>query len=222
MPKHWVYNRYNFPFALREYNGESVERSWRYNCSKVELWCGHKDGEWIWIAEKILYAANELYLGKPPDHGLKQFFYQTIGWHWDAHAHQIRRGLNPLYFNASGFLAMTDGQLEQDAEDMPQRGDAEEEVMYDVGYHRNRLKLVAIDAILHKVSPETLQWLQGGPRPHRPTPLSPGSRPFLTHGTLRSIEAQASSSSQALPPQVLQWMGGLDQTNPVAIDFDSN
>ena len=117
---------------------------------------------------------------------------------------------------------MTDGQLEQDAEDMLQWGDAEEEVMYDVGYHRNRLKLAAIDAILHRVSPETLQWLQGGPRPRRSTPLSPGSRPYLTCGTLRSIEMQANSSSQALPPSVLQWMGGLDQANPVAIDFDSD
>ena len=38
---------------------------------------------------------------------------------------------------------------------MPQRGDAEEELIYKAGYHRNRLKLVAIDAILHRVSPET-------------------------------------------------------------------
>ena len=82
---------------------------------------------------------------------------------------------------------------------MPQWGDVEE-LMYDVGYHRIKLKLAGIDAILHRVSLETLQWLQGGPRPRRPTPLSSGSRPYLTHGTLQSIEAQASSSSQALPP----------------------
>ena len=82
--------------------------------------------------------------------------------------------------------------------------------MYDVGYHRNRLKLAAIDAILHKVSLETLRWLQGGPRPHRSTPLSLASRPYLTRGTLQSIEAQASSSFQALPPRVLQWRAGLD------------
>ena len=88
---------------------------------------------------------------------------------------------------------MTDGQLEQDAEDMLQWGDAEEEVMYDVGYHQSRLKLVAIDAILHRVSPETLRWLQGGPRSCRSIPLFPGSRPYLTRGTLRSIEARASS-----------------------------
>ena len=94
--------------------------------------------------------------------------------------------------------------------------------MYDVGYHRNKLKLAAIDAILHRVSPETLQWLQGRPRPSRPTPLSPKSRPYLTRGTLQSIETQASSSSQALPLRVLQWMGGLDEANPVAIDSHSD
>ena len=107
---------------------------------------------------------------------------------------------------------MMAGQLEQDAGDMLQRGNAKEELMYDIGYHRNRLKLAAIDAILHKFSPKTLRWLQGGPRPRRPTPLSPEGRPYLTRGTLESIEAQASSSSQALPPQVhVQWIGGLNQ-----------
>ena len=104
---------------------------------------------------------------------------------------------------------------------MPQLGDAEE-LMYMAGYHRNRLKLAAIDAILYKVSPETSQWLQGGPRPCRSIPLSLASRPYLTCGTLPSIEAQASSSSQALPPRALQWMGDLDQANPVAIDSDSD
>ena len=222
-PSPWVYNRHNFPFALREYNGKSVEWSWTwYNCSKVEFWCDQEDGDWTRSAEKILYAANELYPGKPSDHGLKQFFYQTLGWHWDANAHQLRRGLNPPYFNASGFPTMTDGRLEQDARDMPQWGDAEEELIYDVGYHRNKLKFAAIDTNLHKVSPETLRWLQGGPRPRRSTPLSLASQPYLTRGTLRSIEAQASSSSQALPPRVLQWMGGLDQANSVAIDSDSD
>ena len=116
---------------------------------------------------------------------------------------------------------MTDGQLEQDVADMPLWDDAEEELMYKAGYHQNRLQLAAIDAILHRVSPETLRWLQGGPRPRRSILLSLASQPYLTCGTLRSIEAQASSSSQALPPQVLQWMGGLDQANPVAIDYDS-
>ena len=67
IPKHWVYNKHDFPFALRKYNGKSVEWSWRYNCSKVELWCDHKDEEWTQSVEKILYAANELYQGSHPN-----------------------------------------------------------------------------------------------------------------------------------------------------------
>ena len=70
---------------------------------------------------------------------------------------------------------MTDGQLEEDAEDMPLQGNAKEELMYEAGYHQNRLQLTTIDAILDRVSPETLQWQQGGPRPHRSIPLSPSS-----------------------------------------------
>jgi len=41
-----------------------------------------------------------------------------------------------------------------------------------------------------------LRWLNGGPRPHNATPLSPGSRPYLTRGTLRSIEARESSRAR--------------------------
>ena len=68
----------------------------------------------------------------------------------------------------------------------------------------------AIDAILHKVAPEKKAWLNGGPRPQRYIPMSPGSRPYRTRGTTQSIEAQGASSSRpsssqpsssrALPP----------------------
>ena len=53
----------------------------------------------------------------------------------------------------------------------------------------------AVDAILHKVAPETKAWLNGGPRPRRCFPMSPGSRPYHTRGTTRNIEAQGASSS---------------------------
>ena len=91
----------------------------------------------------------------------------------------------------------------------------------------------AIDAILHKVAPETKAWLNGGPRPRRRIPMSLGSRPYRTRGTTRSIEAQGASSSRpsssqpsssrALPPRVLLQRGGLDPLDPVAIeDSDSD
>ena len=96
----------------------------------------------------------------------------------------------------------------------------EEELEYEESYHRNRLQLNAIEAILHKVALETKAWLNGGPRPRRRVPMSPGSRSYHTHGTTRSIEAQGASSSQpsssqpsssrALPPRVLLQRGGLD------------
>ena len=41
----------------------------------------------------------------------------------------------------------------------------EDELEYEEGYHRHRLQMNAIDAILHRVSPETKAWLNDGPRP---------------------------------------------------------
>ena len=35
MPTHLVYNPENFPFDLHEFDGDNVEWSWKYNCSKV-------------------------------------------------------------------------------------------------------------------------------------------------------------------------------------------
>ena len=90
-----------------------------------------------------------------------------------------------------------------------------------------------IDAILHRVSPKTKAWLNGGPRPQRRIPMSPASQPYRMRGIVRSIEAQGAfssqpsspraSSSRALPPRVLQWRGGLDPSDLVAIeDSDSD
>ena len=107
----------------------------------------------------------------------------------------------------------------------------EEELEYKEGYHRHKLQMNAIDAILHRVSPKTKAWLNGGPRPRRHIHVSPRSRPYHMRGTTQSIEAQGASSSQpsssrpsssrALPPQVLSRRGGLDPSDPVAIE-DSN
>ena len=103
--------------------------------------------------------------------------------------------------------------------------------MYEEGYHRHRLQMNAIDAILHRVSLETKAWLNGGPRPQRRIPMSPASRSYRMRGTTRIIEAQGAfssqpsssrpSSSRALPPQVLLRRGGLDPSDLIAIeDFD--
>jgi hypothetical protein len=80
--------------------------------------------------------------------------------------------------------------------------------------------LNAIDALLHKFMYDAvLKWLNGGPRPRNAVPLSPESRPYLIHGAARSMEG-ARESSRAR--RGLQWHGGLDPANRVAIDLDSN
>ena len=38
MPTHLVYYPENLPFDLHEFDSENVEWSWKYNCSKVQLW----------------------------------------------------------------------------------------------------------------------------------------------------------------------------------------
>ena len=123
-------------------------------------------------------------------------------------------------------------ELSLDDDDVPGRL-LEDKLEYEEGYHHHRLQMNASDAILHRVSPETKAWLNGGPRPQRHVHVSLASRPYRMRGTSQSIEAQdafssqpsspRASSSQALPPRVLQWRGGLDRLDLVAIeDFDSD
>ena len=81
MPTHLVYNPDDFPFYLYKFDSENVEWSWRYNCSKVQLWSNNANGDWTRNATQITYTANELYSNKPLDYGLKRFIYQTLGWH---------------------------------------------------------------------------------------------------------------------------------------------
>jgi hypothetical protein len=87
--------------------------------------------------------------------------------------------------------------LEEDAHDMPGRGDSSLELYFETSYHKHRLQLAAIDALLYRVTDDmVLRWLNGGPRPRNVTPLSPGSHSYLTRGTLRSMEAGESSRAR--------------------------
>jgi hypothetical protein len=77
---------------------------------------------------------------------------------------------------------------------MPEKRDSSLELHSETSYHKHRLQLAAIDALLHRVMDNAvLRWLNGGPRPRNAAPLSPRSRPYLTRGTLRSMEAGESS-----------------------------
>jgi len=197
MPKDWVLRPTNFPFELLEFDGQCVEWSWLYNRAKVELWNEEMDGTWTRNAQKILYVADELYPNKPPEHGLKRFFYQVLGWHWDTTSRQLKSGKHPPWYNAAGVESVSEHDLEQDADDISLEQDPSVELEFEERYHKHRLQLAAIDALLHRVTDDVvLKWLNGGPRPRNAAPLSPRSRPYLTRATTRSIEAEESSRAR--------------------------
>jgi hypothetical protein len=163
MPNHWVLRPTDFPFKLCEFDGENVEWSWLYNCAKVELWNEYKKGEWIQDLRQILYVADELYPNKPPEHGLKRFLYQILGWHWDTTSMQLKKGRHPPWYNAAGLESVAEHELEEDAHDMLERGDSNLELHFETSYHKYRLQLAAIDALLHRVTDDAvLRWLNGG------------------------------------------------------------
>ena len=154
MPTHLVYNPDDFSFDLHEFDGKNVEWSWKYNCSKVQLWSENADGDWTRSAAQITYAANKMYPNRPPDHGLKKFFDQTLGWHWSEADWALRRGNQSPYYVSCGDLARTTAELSLNNNVIPGRS-LEEELEYEEGYHQHRLQMNAIGAILHKVALET-------------------------------------------------------------------
>ena len=165
--------------------------------ANVELWHENKNGAWTRSALQIMYVADELYPNKPPEHGLKRFFYQYIGWHWDTTSKQLKRGHHPHWYNAAGYESISQHELEQDADDISMERDPRFELQLEDGYHQNRMQLSAIDALWHRVTDDAvIKWLNGGPRPRDVVSLSPGSRPYLIRGATRSMEAGESSRPQ--------------------------
>jgi hypothetical protein len=132
-----------------------------------------------------------------PEHGLKRFLYQTLGWHWDTTSRQLKRGRYPPWYNAADLESISEHELEEDAHDMPGEHDSTLELHFETSYHKHRLQLAAIYVLLHRVTDDAvLRWLNGGPRPRNAAPLSPGSHPYFTCGTLRSMEAGESSRAR--------------------------
>ena len=76
MSSNWVCDLKDFPFALSEWDGAEMEWSWRHQRLKLENFHQEEDCEWIKDPTQILFAANELYLGKPNIHGLKGFSFR--------------------------------------------------------------------------------------------------------------------------------------------------
>ena len=105
-----------------------------------------------------------MYHKRPPDYKVKRFFYQTLVWHWSEADRALRRGNQPPYYVSCGDHARSIKELSLNDNVILGRS-LEEELEYEESYHQNRLFMNAIDAILHKVAPETKVWLNGGPRP---------------------------------------------------------
>ena len=138
MPSNWVCDPKHFPFALGEWDGTKMEWSWRHQRSKLENFHQKEDGEWIRDPTQILYAANQLYSGKPNTHGLKGFFFQTLNWHWHEPSKTLRPGIHPLFYASSGKSARTAASLQEDVGDLSEQGSSTQakELHWEEMYHK--------------------------------------------------------------------------------------
>ena len=220
MPSNWMCDPKDFPFPLNEWHGSEMEWSWRHQRSKVENFYREEDGEWITDPTQVLYAANELYPGKPNTHGLKGFFFQTLNWHWHEPSQTLRPGIHSPFWASSGEPARSTASIQQDAALLPHlvHSSEAEELHWEESYHRRRLMYQAIDAILNRVGPEVMRWLEGGPKPTRRLAVSPSERP-RTRANSRALQEIASSSSRPPTRRALQYGEG---TSAVQISDDSD
>ena len=84
MPIHWVYRQEDHPnFDVGADVGKPVEWSWRYNVSIAELNATNEVAGTLKDPKILMRAAEGLYPNQPPDYGLKMFFYEVMGWHYD-------------------------------------------------------------------------------------------------------------------------------------------
>ena len=76
----------------------------------------------------------------------------------------------------------------------------------------------AIDAILNRVGPEVMRWLEGGPKPTRRLAISPSDRP-QTQANSRALQDIALSSSRPPAGRALQYGEGTSAVQ-ISDDFD--
>ena len=76
----------------------------------------------------------------------------------------------------------------------------------------------AIDAILNRVGPEVMRWLERGPKPTRRIMVSPSDRP-RTRANLHALQEIPSSSSRLPVGRALQYGEG---SSVVHISDDSD
>jgi hypothetical protein len=223
MPNQWVFKPTDFPFALADFDGNEVEWSWRYQCSKLQNMRERRAGDWSNSESLVRYVADELYPGRAPDFGLKLFFYQTFGWHLVSDTGQLARGKAIRLVNSMGdYVCDRDPNRDPNAQgDDVGLPEAELDIEYEEGYHASRLECSAVDAILHRAAPEVMAWLGGGQRPRRPPARSPSMRP-RTRGTVRLLRERGESSTGNNPARALDFRVGAHRPVIEVDDSDSD
>lgn len=165
MPNNWVHHPEDYPpnYPLEDSVGKPLEWSWLHNKSELQLLI--ENAGLLDSAETIMEAAGLMYPGpEPVDSGRKQFFYQTLGWHYDAGEATLKKKRNPKPVNARGEAATPSGALGS-------RG----ELVGEESYHAKGLHVDAVRRLLHRLYPETREWLEGkGPRPKAKVPARVG------------------------------------------------
>ena len=160
------------------------------------------------------------YITISPRAWLEKIFYQSFVWHWDTTSRQLERDNHPPWYNAAGLELIAEYDFGQDTYNMAMKHNPRIELQFERGYHQNMMQLSAIDAHFYRlIDDAVMKWLIGGPRPRNAVLLSPESRPYLTREATRSLEGVGELLRAR---QGLQWHGGLDPANPVAIDLNSD
>jgi hypothetical protein len=159
MPIHWVYRQENHPFFdVGADLGKPLEWNWRFNVSNAELQAANEAMGTLRDPENIMRAAEGLYPNKPPDYGLKMFFYNVMGWHFDRERQTLLKDVGPgPHYNSEGELAQTNEQLNalfRGLEDVQDARDAEVAIVAERTYHHPQLKAKALEIILNDISPE--------------------------------------------------------------------
>lgn len=125
--------------------------------SKFQMYSELKTKYWYDDVEAILYVANELYPNKRGNFGRKMYLYKKFLWFWCKNIpdiNKLKKGDGPLRYASSRYPVIMDVELQQDEDHIPGRGNAREEAWMADVYHKRRIKMQCINALLYKVSLE--------------------------------------------------------------------
>lgn len=197
MPVHWEYRQQYFPnFDVGGDEGKPVKWNWRFNVSEAELVAANEAACTLKDPTKLMRAAEGMYPNQPPDYGLKMFFYNVFGWHFDRETQTILEGVGPEpHYNSSGALAINDQEfrrLYRNCPDVLELRSATLDLATERTYHQPRLQKMALDIIMNEVSPEVKAILDGLQNRRRPETEVP--RAYYGQQTRRNDGASSSHS----------------------------